>query len=141
MCRAPDERSLQSTDGIAATSTCFRDASRVMLNHIASSAKTSPGSRSPFLGGSALERLVTSVDPRHGGELTLFLRRPLLRRLNIDIEAVPDPHLLIECVREGFEEVLSLAGAHDHVGLPLRDGPAPATVTRGMFGSVRRLRT
>jgi hypothetical protein len=38
--------------------------------------------------------------------------------------------VLIECVREGFEEVLSLGGAHDHVGLPLRDGPAPAIVVQ-----------
>jgi hypothetical protein len=50
--------------------------------------------------------------------------------VNIDTAAVPDADVLIECVREGFEEVLALAGAHDRVRLPLREGPAvPATPT------------
>jgi hypothetical protein len=34
---------------------------------------------------------------------------------------VGDPDVLVDCVREGFEEVLALAGKHVRVRLPLRD--------------------
>jgi hypothetical protein len=37
----------------------------------------------------------------------------------IDTAAVPDCDALMECFREGFEEVLELAGDHHPVELPL----------------------
>ena len=42
--------------------------------------------------------------------------------INIDTVAVPDPDILVECMREGFEELLALAGRHDRVRLPMHDG-------------------
>ena len=41
--------------------------------------------------------------------------------MTIDTAAVPDPEVLAECVREGFEEVLLLGGPHEPVRLPLLD--------------------
>jgi WS/DGAT/MGAT family acyltransferase len=146
LCRAAqDERSLQYTDGIAATLNLLpRRVIGGMLKHIDFLASNIPGFTFPvFLAGVPVERLVT-FGPTTGTAANFTLMSYDGRccvGINIDIEAVPDPHVLIECVREGFEEVLSLAGAHDHVGLPLRDAPAPATVTKGMFGSARRRRT
>ena len=47
--------------------------------------------------------------------------------VTIDNAAVPDPDVLVECLRDGFEEVLDLAGDHEAVRLPLQkewDPPA-----------------
>jgi diacylglycerol O-acyltransferase len=38
--------------------------------------------------------------------------------VNTDIGAVPDPDVLLDCLREGFEEILKLGGPHDPVRLP-----------------------
>jgi diacylglycerol O-acyltransferase / wax synthase len=38
--------------------------------------------------------------------------------LNIDTGAVPDPDVLMDCMRAGFDEVLSSAGQTGHVVLP-----------------------
>ncbi len=38
--------------------------------------------------------------------------------INSDPAAVPDPDLLIECLREGFEEVLNLVDDHEGVRIP-----------------------
>ncbi len=132
LCRAAqDERSLQYTDGIAATLNLLpRRVIGDMLKHIDFLASNLPGFTFPvFLAGVPVERLVT-FGPTSGtaANFTLMSYNGICCvGINIDIEAVPDPHVLIECVREGFEEVLSLGGAHDQVTLPLRDGPAPAT--------------
>lgn len=40
--------------------------------------------------------------------------------VNIDAGAIPDPEVLIDYLREGFEEVLSVAGVTDQVVLPVR---------------------
>jgi hypothetical protein len=39
--------------------------------------------------------------------------------ISVDSAAVSDPKLLTECLRDGFEDVLALAGPHEPVGLPL----------------------
>jgi WS/DGAT/MGAT family acyltransferase len=41
---------------------------------------------------------------------------------NIDTSAVPDPEVLMECLRQGFDEVLALAGDHGPARSPLVDG-------------------
>ena len=50
--------------------------------------------------------------------------------LTIDTAAVPDPAVLVECIGEGFEAVLELAGEHRPVEVPLRaaeHGAFPST--------------
>ena len=132
LCRAAqDERSLKYTDGIAATLNLLpRRVIGGMLKHIDFLASNIPGFTFPvYLAGVRIERLVT-FGPTTGTAANFTLMSydgTCSVGINIDTEAVPDPHVLIECVREGFEEVLSLGGAHDHVGLPLRDRPVPAT--------------
>jgi diacylglycerol O-acyltransferase / wax synthase len=49
---------------------------------------------------------------------------------NVDTTAVPDPDVLIDCLRQGFDEVLALAGGHRPASSPLADperaaGPPP----------------
>jgi hypothetical protein len=41
--------------------------------------------------------------------------------VTIDTAAVPDALVLIECLREGFEEILTLAGDHVPVQVPMRE--------------------
>jgi diacylglycerol O-acyltransferase len=134
LCRAAqDERSLQYTDGIAATLNLLpRRFIGGILKHIDFLASNIPGLTVPvFLAGVSVERLVV-FGPTTGtaANFTLMSYDGICCvGINMDVEAVPDPDVLIECVREGFEEVLSLAGAHAPVGLPLRDRPVPATTT------------
>ena len=40
--------------------------------------------------------------------------------VNVDTGAVPDPDALVDCLQEGFEEVLALAGAEHDVRRPTR---------------------
>ena len=37
--------------------------------------------------------------------------------MNADTGAVPDPEVLMDCLREDFEEILDLGGEHDAVAL------------------------
>ncbi len=131
LCRvAQDERSLQYTDGIAATLNLLpRQVVGGMLKHIDFLASNIPGFTFPvYLSGVGVERLVT-FGPTTGTSANFTLMSydgACCVGVNIDTAAIPDPEVLIECVREGFDEVLSLAGVHDPVRLPLRDGRAPA---------------
>ena len=43
--------------------------------------------------------------------------------LTIDTGAVPDPEALVECLRDGFDEVLALAGGGAPAAIPLRGRP------------------
>jgi diacylglycerol O-acyltransferase / wax synthase len=47
-----------------------------------------------------------------------------------DRGAVPDPDVLLECLRAGFVEVLQVAGEHAPVGLPGHDADAAAATSR-----------
>ncbi len=134
LCRAAEnERSLRYTDGIAATLNLLpRRFIGGILKHIDFLASNIPGLTFPVhLAGVRVERLV-AFGPTTGAAANFTLMSydgTCCVGINLDTEAVPDPHVLIECIREGFEEVLSLGGEHDHVGLPLRDRPVPATTT------------
>jgi WS/DGAT/MGAT family acyltransferase len=135
LCRiAQDERSLQHTDGIAAALNLLpRQFVGGMLKHMDFLASNLPGFTFPvYLAAVPVERLVT-FGPTTGTSANFTLMSydgACCIGVNIDTAAVPDADVLIECVREGFEEVLALAGAHDRVRLPLREGPAvPATPT------------
>jgi diacylglycerol O-acyltransferase len=56
----------------------------------------------PTLGSAANITLMSYRDTCHLG-------------INTDTGAVPDPEMFLECLREGFEEVLDLAGEHEPV--------------------------
>jgi diacylglycerol O-acyltransferase len=56
----------------------------------------------PTLGSAANITLMSYRDTCHIG-------------VNTDMGAIPDPDLFLECLRDGFEEVLDLAGEHDAV--------------------------
>jgi diacylglycerol O-acyltransferase len=133
LCRAAqDERSLQHTDGIAAALNLLpRTFVGSMLKHMDFLASNLPGFTFPvYLAAVPVERLAT-FGPTTGTAANFTLMSydgACCVGVNIDIAAVPDPDVLIECVREGFEEVLALAGAHDRVRLPLREESA-ATAT------------
>jgi hypothetical protein len=40
--------------------------------------------------------------------------------VNTDAGAVPDPDVLMDCLRDDFEEILDLGGTHGAVTLPAR---------------------
>ncbi len=56
----------------------------------------------PTLGSAANITLMSYRDTCHVG-------------VNTDVGAIPDPELFLECLRDGFEEVLDLAGDHEAV--------------------------
>ena len=56
----------------------------------------------PTLGSAANITLMSYRDTCHLG-------------INTDTGAVLDPEMFLECLREGFEEVLDLAGEHEPV--------------------------
>lgn len=56
----------------------------------------------PTLGSAANITLMSYRDTCHVG-------------VNTDVGAIPDPDLFLECLRDGFEEVLDLAGDHEAV--------------------------
>jgi hypothetical protein len=41
--------------------------------------------------------------------------------VNMDTAAIPDGDVFMECLREGFDEVLALGGDYEPVRLPLGD--------------------
>ena len=44
--------------------------------------------------------------------------------VSCDTAAVPDPEVLVDCLREGFEEVLALGGEHRPTRLPFLEDPS-----------------
>jgi hypothetical protein len=50
--------------------------------------------------------------------------------LTIDEAAVPDPDVLVACIAEGFDEVLTLGGHGPTVCLPMRTGSFPGEKDR-----------
>jgi diacylglycerol O-acyltransferase len=123
---ARDERSLAFVNLIAATLNLLpRAAVAGMLKHVDFVASDIPGYAFPiFLAGSQVERIV-AFGPTIGAAANLSLlsyNGTCCIGVSIDTAAVADPDVLIECLREGFEEVLTLGGAHEPARLPLRDG-------------------
>jgi WS/DGAT/MGAT family acyltransferase len=122
---ARDERSLRYTDAIAATLNLLpKQVVGGMLKHVDFVASNIPGFTFPvYLAGARVERNV-AFGPTTGTAVNFTLLShdgTCFVGINIDAAAVGDPEVLVECVREGFEEVLTLAGRHVRVRLPLRD--------------------
>ncbi len=126
-CRsARDERSLRHTNVIAGVLNLL-PSSVVggMLKHVDFLASNVAGFTFPvYLGGA---RLVGYFP--HGPTIGAAVNATLLSYdgtccigVTFDTAAVPDAHVFMQCVAEGFEEVLALGGAHATVTLPLHDG-------------------
>ena len=124
VCRqARDERSLNYVGPIAATLNLLpRAAIGSILKHVDFLATDIPGFPAPIeLLGARVERCVA-----YGPTVGTAVNCALLSYdgvcgigISVDSAAVGDPALMTECIREGFEDVLALGGAHEPVGLPL----------------------
>ena len=128
LCRtARDERSLAFTGTIAGTLNLVpRAVIGGMLKHIDFVASDIPGFAFPiYLAGAQVERYV-AFGPTTGTSVNFSLlsyNGTCSIGITIDTAAVAEPPLMAECLREGFEEVLALGGAHEPVRIPLRDTP------------------
>lgn len=131
-CRAArDEPALLLSDAIAGTLNMFPP--RVvgsMLKHIDILASDVPGLDVPlFLAGAPVSGYY-AFGPTTGSavNVTLFTYcGTCCIGFTIDTAAAPDYDVLMECFREGFEEVLELVGDHHPVVLPL--APVPSNDT------------
>jgi hypothetical protein len=101
-----------------------------MLKHIDLLASNVPGLNVPlYLGGTPVSGYY-AFGPTTGSavNVTLFTYcGTCCVGFTIDTAAVPDCDMLMECFREGFEEVLVLAGDHHPVELPLKLDPSKDT--------------
>ena len=100
-----------------------------MLKHVDFLASDVPGFPFPvYLGGARMERY-TPFGPTIGASVNMTLLSydgTCCVGVTLDTAAVPDHDVFISCLREGFEEVLALGGAHVPARLPLHDRPAKA---------------
>ena len=124
-CRAArDDRALPLTNGIAGTLNMLPSAVvGAMLKHIDFLASNVPGIRMPIYLGGALVTGYYAFGPTTGSAVNVTLLtydETCCVGFTIDTSSVPDYDVLMECFREGFEEVLALAGDHVPVEMPLR---------------------
>jgi len=150
LCRAArDERSLTFTDAIAGTLNLLPSGVvGSMLKHVDFLASDVPGFPFPvYLGGALVERYV-AFGPTIGSSVNVTLlsyNGVCYVGVTIDTTTVADHDVLIECLRDGFNEVLALAGVHTPAGLPLRHdvppgprAPHPATPATGHAQRAKR---
>ncbi len=86
-----------------------------MLKHVDFLASNVPGLDAPIFVGGAQVRALYPFGPTIGAALNVTLLSycgTCNVGINTDTGAVPDPETLIACLREGFDEVLALGGAH-----------------------------
>ncbi|MGO9343565.1 MAG: WS/DGAT domain-containing protein, partial [Acidimicrobiales bacterium] len=119
------ERSLAFTNAIAGTLNLLPPGVvGSMLKHVDFLASDVPGFPFPvYLGGALLERYV-AFGPTIGSSVNLTLlsyNGTCCVGITSDTAAVPDHDVFIECLHEGFEEVLALSGDHEPAVLPLHD--------------------
>jgi len=97
-----------------------------MLKHVDFVATNVPGLTTPlYVGGARLERFY-SFAPTIGAGVNVSLLSycgVCSIGVNTDTGAVPDPDVLMECLREEFEAILDLGGEHGPVVLPARAAP------------------
>ncbi len=116
------DRSLPFTDVLAgALNLLPRAYVGGMLKHIDFLASNVPGIPIPlYLAGARVDSFY-AFGPTIGAALNVTLMSycgTCFVGLNIDTGAVPDPDVLMDCMRDGFDEVLSSAGQTGHVVLP-----------------------
>jgi len=122
---ARSERSLEFTNAIAAGLNLLPSAVvGSMLKHVDFVASDVPGFSFPvYLGGARMERY-TPFGPTIGTAFNVTLLSYdgiCCVGVTLDTAAVPDHTVFLECLGEGFEEVLALGGDHEAVRLPLHD--------------------
>ena len=92
-----------------------------MLKHIDFLASNVPGIPVPlYLSGTRVDGFY-AFGPTIGAALNITLMSycdTCYVGINIDTGAVPDPDVLMDCMRNGFDEVLAIAGRTGHVVLP-----------------------
>jgi len=92
-----------------------------MLKHVDFLASNVPGLTAPiFIGRAQLERFY-AFGPTTGAAVNATLLSYCDScgiGVNTDTGAVPDPDVLLDCLREDFEEILDLGGEHGPVTLP-----------------------
>jgi diacylglycerol O-acyltransferase len=92
-----------------------------MLKHVDFVASDVPGLTFPvYLAGARVERFV-AFGPTIGASVNLTLVSYVgtcSLGVTIDTAAVPDSDVFMECLDEGFEEILRLAGERAHVHRP-----------------------
>jgi WS/DGAT/MGAT family acyltransferase len=97
-----------------------------MFKHVDFLASNVPGFPIPiFLAGARVEGYYP-FGPTIGASVNVTLMSYVDRcciGVNCDTAAVTDPDVLMECLRQGFEEVLVLGGEHAPVRRPLHDAP------------------
>ena len=116
------DRSLPFTDVLAgALNLLPRAYVGGMLKHIDFLASNVPGIPVPlYLAGAGVESFY-AFGPTIGAALNVTLMSycgTCFVGINIDTGAVPDPDVLMECMRDGFDEVLSSAGQAGQVVWP-----------------------
>jgi hypothetical protein len=96
-----------------------------MLKHVDFLASNVPGLGVPlYLGGARVVGLYP-FGPTIGAALNVTLLSycgTCHLGVNTDTGAVPDPDVLLECLRESFDEILDLSGPHEPVRLPVAAG-------------------
>jgi diacylglycerol O-acyltransferase len=95
-----------------------------MLKHIDFLASNVPGVPVPFYLGGARVGAFYGFGPTIGAALNVTLMSYCGTSqvgVNIDTGAVPDPDVLMDCLRAGFDEVLDVAGLGQRAVLPLRE--------------------
>ena len=94
-----------------------------MLKHVDFLASNVPGIPVPlYLAGARVTNFY-GFGPTIGAALNLTLISycgTCFVGINSDMGAVSDPDVLVDCLRDGFDEILDVAGAAGHVVLPLR---------------------
>ena len=99
-----------------------------MLKHVDFVASDVPGIPVPvFLAGAPVTGNY-AFGPTTGAALNVTLlsyRGTCGIGCTIDTSAVPDPDVLVDCLRQGFDEVLDLGGDHRPARSPLAEGPPP----------------
>jgi WS/DGAT/MGAT family acyltransferase len=134
-CRAArDERALPLSDTLAgALNLLPSGVVGSMLKHIDFLASNVPGVPVPvFLAGAPVSGYY-AFGPTTGSSVNVTLFSycgTCCVGFTVDTAAVPDCSVLMECFREGFEEVLDLAGPHTPVSEPLEIG-APGSPRTG----------
>jgi len=116
------DRSLPFTDVLAgALNLLPRAYIGGMLKHIDFLASNVPGIPVPlYLSGARVDGFY-AFGPTIGAALNITLMSycgTCFVGINIDTGAVPDPDVLMDCMRDGFDEVLAVAGSSGHVVLP-----------------------
>jgi hypothetical protein len=87
-----------------------------MLKHVDFLASNVPGLEAPIFIGGARVLALYPFGPTIGAALNVTLLSycgTCHVGVNTDTGAVPDANVLLECLRESFEEILDLGGAHE----------------------------